>query len=154
MPSKQLFLEHSSASLMFFFCFNHPTSVCHYHNRRQWRAGVPQSVYCVTTDWTTGIRSPAEAKDFSSNLCVQTSSEAHRASDPMGTGGPFPGVKRGRGVTLTTQLHVVYRLGTELYLPSCRLHDGSGTALLFVVVIIIIIIIRLPMSLLRFCQQF
>jgi hypothetical protein len=24
---------------------------------------------CLTTDWTTGVRSPAEAKDFSSSLC-------------------------------------------------------------------------------------
>jgi hypothetical protein len=34
--------------------------------------------------------------------CVQTISEAHPASYPKGAWGPFPGVKRGRGVTLTT----------------------------------------------------
>jgi hypothetical protein len=34
---------------------------------------------------------PAEAEDFSSNLCVQTGSGAHPASCPVGTGGPFPG---------------------------------------------------------------
>jgi hypothetical protein len=50
-----------------------------------------------------GYRSPAGAKDFSSSLYVQISSEAHSASYPMGTRGPFPGVKRGWGVTLTTQ---------------------------------------------------
>jgi hypothetical protein len=33
------------------------------------------------------VPSPAEAKDFSSNLCVQTGSEAHPASCPAGTGG-------------------------------------------------------------------
>jgi hypothetical protein len=33
---------------------------------------------------------PAEEKDFSSSLCVQTSSEAHPTSYPMSTGGPFP----------------------------------------------------------------
>jgi hypothetical protein len=37
------------------------------------------------------LRSPAEAKDFSSNLCVQTGSGAHPASCTMGTGGPLPG---------------------------------------------------------------
>jgi hypothetical protein len=42
------------------------------------------------------VRFPAEAKDFSSNLC------AHPASCTMGTGGPFPEGKRGRGVTLIT----------------------------------------------------
>jgi hypothetical protein len=48
------------------------------------------------------VRSPAGAKDFSYSLCVQTGSGAHPASCTMGTGGPFPGAKRGRGVTLTT----------------------------------------------------
>jgi hypothetical protein len=38
-------------------------------------------------------RSPEEAKDFPSSLCVQTSSEAHLSSDRMSTGGPFPGSK-------------------------------------------------------------
>jgi hypothetical protein len=37
------------------------------------------------------IRSPTEAKDFSSSLCVQTGSGAHPASCPVGTGDPFPG---------------------------------------------------------------
>jgi hypothetical protein len=39
------------------------------------------------------VRSPAEAKDFSSNPCVQTGSGSHPASCPMGTGGPFPRAK-------------------------------------------------------------
>jgi hypothetical protein len=47
----------------------------------------------VTTGWTTGVRSPVGAEDFSSSLCVQTGSGAHPASCPMGTGGPFPGGK-------------------------------------------------------------
>jgi hypothetical protein len=65
-------------------------------------AGVAQSVKCLTTDWTTIVRSPAEAKGVFSTSCVHTSSEAHQVSYPMGTGGLFPGVNRGRGVTLTT----------------------------------------------------
>jgi hypothetical protein len=39
------------------------------------------------------FRSPAEAKDFCSSLCVQTGSGAHPASCTLGTGGLFPGVK-------------------------------------------------------------
>jgi hypothetical protein len=35
------------------------------------------------------VRSPAGTNDFSSNLCVQTCSEAHPVSCTMGTGGPF-----------------------------------------------------------------
>jgi hypothetical protein len=56
-------------------------------------AGVAQSVQCLTTDWTAGVRSPTEAEDFSSTLCVQTGSGAHPASCTMGTGGSFPGGK-------------------------------------------------------------
>jgi hypothetical protein len=56
-----------------------------------------------------GIRSPAEAKDFSSSFCVQTGSGAHPVSCTTGTGGSFPGAKRGRGVTLTTNPHLVPR---------------------------------------------
>jgi hypothetical protein len=64
-------------------------------------AGAALSVYCLTTSWTNGIRSPAKAKGFSSSHCIQTSSEAHPASYPICIGGPFQGVKLGRGVTLT-----------------------------------------------------
>jgi hypothetical protein len=48
-------------------------------------------------DRAIGIRCPAGAKDFSSNLYVQTGSEAHPASCTMGTGGPFPGGKSAAG---------------------------------------------------------
>jgi hypothetical protein len=41
-------------------------------------------------DQTIGVRSPAEAADFSSDLCFQASSGARPASYRMGTGGPFP----------------------------------------------------------------
>jgi hypothetical protein len=36
------------------------------------------------------VRSPTEAEDFSSSLCVQTGSGAHPDSCTMGTGGSFP----------------------------------------------------------------
>jgi hypothetical protein len=44
-------------------------------------------------DRAIGVRYPAGAEDFTSILCVQTSSGAHPASCTMGTGGPFPGGK-------------------------------------------------------------
>jgi hypothetical protein len=44
-------------------------------------------------DRAIGVRSPAGAKDFSCNLCVQTGSGAHPVSYKMGTGGQFPGSK-------------------------------------------------------------
>jgi hypothetical protein len=49
-------------------------------------------------DRAIGVRSPAGAKEFSSNLCVQTGSGVHPASCTMDTGGPFHGAKRGWGV--------------------------------------------------------
>jgi hypothetical protein len=55
------------------------------------------------------VRFPAAAKDFSSSLCVQTGSGAHPVSCKMGTGGPFPGVNSGRGVTQTTHPHLLPR---------------------------------------------
>jgi hypothetical protein len=39
---------------------------------------------CYCCGSTTGVRFPAEAKDFCFNLCVQTSSEAHPACYTMG----------------------------------------------------------------------
>jgi len=52
---------------------------------------------------------------------VQTSAGAHPASYTMGTGS-FPGVKSGRGVTLTTQppssAEVIERLELYFYSPS------------------------------------
>jgi hypothetical protein len=53
-------------------------------------------IKCLATGWTTGLSSfdPRQSrKDFSSNLCVQTGSEAHPASCTMGTGGLCPGAK-------------------------------------------------------------
>jgi hypothetical protein len=60
-------------------------------------SGVAWSVQCLTTDWTTGVRSPTGAEDFYSSLCVQTGSEAHPAPCPMGTGGSFLGGKARTG---------------------------------------------------------
>jgi hypothetical protein len=60
-------------------------------------AGVAQSVLCLTTDWTTGVRSPTEAENFSSSLCFQT-------------GDPFPGGKARPGRNADQSPHLVPRL--------------------------------------------
>jgi hypothetical protein len=39
------------------------------------------------------VRSSAEARDYSSNLCVQTGCGAHSSSYTVDIGGPFPGGK-------------------------------------------------------------
>jgi hypothetical protein len=50
------------------------------------------------------VRSPAEVKDFSSSLCVQTGSGPTQPPVQW-----VPGLKRGRGVTLTTHPHLLPR---------------------------------------------
>jgi hypothetical protein len=60
-------------------------------------AAVAQAVQCLTTGWMIGVQSPTGAEDFSSIPCVHASSEAHLASYPMGTEGPFPRGKARQG---------------------------------------------------------
>jgi hypothetical protein len=75
---------------------------------------------CLTTlDGRGSI--PAEAKDSSSSLCVQTGSEVHPASYPVSTGG--------RGVILTTQPHLVPRSrvsSSYISPPHCRCMAVAG----------------------------
>jgi hypothetical protein len=77
------------------------------YDRIDTTAGEPGSSDSIVSgygldDRAIEVRSPAEARDFFCSLCVQTGSEAHPASCTMGTGVLTPGIKRGRGVTLTT----------------------------------------------------
>jgi hypothetical protein len=71
------------------------------------RAGLSQAVYCLTTVWTTGL-SVFDSRQRQAIFPV--------ASMPKPALGPtqppvqwVPGVKCGRGVTLTTHPHVVPR---------------------------------------------
>jgi hypothetical protein len=80
------------------------------------------------------VRSPTEAKDFSSSPCVQTGSEVHPGSYPMGTGGPFSGGKARPGRDADHSPHLVPRLsmsGSYTSSPSCASMACSGTALLY-----------------------
>jgi hypothetical protein len=87
-------------------------------------------------DRATEVGSPAEAKDFSSSLCVQTSSETHPSSYPMGNG-PFPGGKSWQGRDSNHSPHVMSRSGMSTSYnssPHCRLHGCSETAWLLLLV--------------------
>jgi hypothetical protein len=64
--------------------------LCSLHNNGELGQLTEYSVWLQTGQ--SGIRFPAEAKDFSFSFCVQTSSEAHRAFYPLSTRGPFPRV--------------------------------------------------------------
>jgi hypothetical protein len=56
------------------------------------RSRLVQPVWCLTTDWMTGVRFPPET-----NLCIQTGSGAHPASCTVGSGCHYPGGKAGLG---------------------------------------------------------
>jgi hypothetical protein len=91
---------------------------------------VAVSLLCLTTDWTTGVRPPAEVKDYSSSLCVQTSSKTHPASCTMGTGESFPRAKARTGGdddhSLPSSAGVKNTIFLSLFEPTWH----SGTALL------------------------
>jgi hypothetical protein len=93
------------------------------------RAGVAQSLYCLTKDWTIGIQSPAEVKDFFCSLCAQTISEAHPASYPVGTGDKArPGCDSDHSFLSSAEVKNEYELSVSSGLaPAWR----SGTDLLF-----------------------
>jgi hypothetical protein len=59
-----------------------------------------------TTGWTAGVRLPARASDFSLLHSVQNGSGSHPVSNPMATGGSFPGGKADGA----THLYLVPRL--------------------------------------------
>jgi hypothetical protein len=83
-------------------------------------------------DWAIKVRSPAEAKDFTCSLCVQTGSGAHPASCTMGTGVLSPGLNCGRGATLTTHPNLVPRSRMSrsyTYSPPSSFMVCGGTAL-------------------------
>jgi hypothetical protein len=99
-----------------------------------WVGNWGSSVSFVS-DYRLGGRGsiPGRGKDFTTSLCVQTSSKAHPASYPMGTGNPVSGGKRGRSVTLTTHIHLVPRSRMSRSYNSSHpwsLHGSSGTVLL------------------------
>jgi hypothetical protein len=72
-------------------------------------------------DREIGVRSSGETEDFFPWSLCPDRSVANPNSCTMGTGGPLPGLKRGRGVTLSTDPHTVPRLrrvGAVPPLPS------------------------------------
>jgi hypothetical protein len=66
------------------------------------------------------VRSPTGAEDLSSSPCIQTGSEAHQASYPMGTRGSFPRgkVRPGRNADHSPPSSAEVKYEQELYLLS------------------------------------
>jgi hypothetical protein len=87
--------------------------------------GSSGSIVWLRAGWS--VRSPTEAEDFSSILCVQTGSGANPASYPMGTGGPFPGGKAqpGRDADLSPHL-VKQKKSKAVPLHAMEAREGRG----------------------------
>jgi hypothetical protein len=91
-------------------------------------------------DWATAVRSPAEAKAFCSSLCVHTGSEAHPASYPTRTDGPFLQSNARPVREADNSSHLVprsRRSRRNTFSPPFRLHDGSRTDLHLQLVLIL-----------------
>jgi hypothetical protein len=80
-------------------------------------------------DQGSRVRFPAGAGNFSLHHGVQNGSGSHPASYPMCTRGSYPGCESGRGVKLTTHLHLVprsklqHRDNFTLYCPRVTAAD-------------------------------
>jgi hypothetical protein len=90
---------------------------------RNWSNSVSIVSDYELEDRAIGVRSPA--KNLSSSLCAQTGSEVHPVFCPMGTGGPFPGVKAPAGRDADHTPYPVPRSKMSrsyTYSPPKRLH--------------------------------
>jgi hypothetical protein len=81
------------------------------------RSRVVQSVQWLATDWATGVRSPAEAEDFYFTLFAQPALGPTQPSVQWIQGIPYPRVKDGRVVMLTTHPLLVPRLRKRGAIP-------------------------------------
>jgi hypothetical protein len=91
-------------------------------------------------DRAIGVRSPAGAKDFSSNLCVLTGSGALPASCTTGPGGSFPRSKARPGRDADHSPHLVPRSRmSRSYTssPPSATMACSGTALLLLLLLLL-----------------
>jgi hypothetical protein len=137
LTSTFFFLRHVSISpnVYYIICLWAVSAGRHAHDHiwRSWGSSVSIVSDYTLDDRATAVRSPVAAKDFSSSLCVQTSSEAHPASCLMGTGDPFPGSKAWPGSYADYSPHLVPRsiMSRSYAIPPCRLHGCSGTALIY-----------------------
>jgi hypothetical protein len=87
--------------------------------------------YDSTADWTTRVAPPAEAKNFSSNLCVQTSllSSVYRGSFPGDDGHPRPNADRSPDLAPRSSMSIcissppwrLYGVAEYLYFTLLRL---------------------------------
>jgi hypothetical protein len=89
------------------------------------------SVWVQTEVRANGVRFPAVATDSFFSLCVHTSSEAHRASYPISTGGKeLPGCDADHSPHLGSKRRLIRSL-FPLHLAACMAATGQ---LLFILI--------------------
>jgi hypothetical protein len=95
----------------------------------QWSWGRSVSIMSVCWLDDRGLI-PSRGKVFFFGLCVETSSEAHPASYSMGGGGGIPGIKSGRGVTLTSHPYLEWVRTIRPFTRGACIHARDSFALL------------------------
>jgi hypothetical protein len=93
---------------------------------------LAQSVQCLTTDWTAGVRSPQRQRIFPLPSASRPALGPTQPPVQWVPGALCPGVKRGRGVMLTTHPLLVPRLrNSRSYTssPKCASMERNGTSL-------------------------
>jgi hypothetical protein len=135
-----MFLRNNGVCLGIYKESNPEEQHCHFHHHQN--PGCPIYVFTLCTlnqysVWLqTDDRGSISDRDkgfFLQCLCPDQfwGSPSLLSSGTEGGGGPFPGVKLGRGVTLTTHPHLVPRWrmsGSYSSSRPWRLHCGSGSA--------------------------
>jgi hypothetical protein len=83
-------------------------------------ARAAQSVHCLTTDWTAGVRSRQRQRIFPLTSASRPALGPTQPPVQWVPGALCPGVKRGRGVMLTTHPLPVPRSGKSRSYTSCH----------------------------------
>jgi hypothetical protein len=82
-------------------------------------------LYSLATDWTAGVRFPAGVRDIYLLHSVQTSSETHPSSYPMGTGGGG-GERVGSEPDHSPPSSAEVKDGEAILHPFIRSHGGGA----------------------------
>jgi hypothetical protein len=98
---------------------------------------------------------PDRGRGFPSSPCIETGSEAHPVSYPMGTGGPFPGGKArpGRDADHSPPSSAEVKYEYEVYLLSPHVPPWRVAGQLYTIRAFLTIFFSPPLRAHRFCHH-